>query len=178
MTGVVALVGNPRPASKTAALATAVAAEVSAAQLPGVGRTLEVVDLSALGPAVLDPASAAADRALQRVCAASVLVVATPAYKATFTGLLKSFLDRLPPDGLVGVTAVPVAVAASQEDAATTEAALRALLDVLGAQVVPTSLVLLDAVLREPEGAERVVTAYVRDQLHGPGVRHRAESSA
>ena len=165
MSGIVALVGNPRPGSRTAGLAALVAAEAAGAGLPELGRTLEVVDLSTLGPKVLDPGSDEAPAALERVRAARLLIVATPAYKATYTGLLKAFLDRLPPEGLAGTYAVPVAVAASQADAEPTEAALRTLLAVLGARVAPRSLVLVDAVLREPDGAAAAAAAYVRDAL-------------
>jgi FMN reductase len=37
-----------------------------------------------------------------------VLVVASPTYKATYSGLLKAFLDRLATGSLAGKTAVPV----------------------------------------------------------------------
>ncbi|NHC45065.1 hypothetical protein [Motilibacter aurantiacus] len=45
----------------------------------------------------------------------------------------------------------------------------------VGGSVVPTSLVLLDTVLREPGGAEAAVAAYVRNELGGVGLRARAE---
>ena len=36
------------------------------------------------------------------------MIVASPTYKATYTGLLKLFLDRIAGGALAGVTAVPV----------------------------------------------------------------------
>ena len=48
----------------------------------------------------------------QQVSSADLLVVAQPTYKATYTGLLKLFLDQLPGDGLRGVTAVPLMLGA------------------------------------------------------------------
>ncbi|TDD63979.1 hypothetical protein E1262_29575 [Jiangella aurantiaca] len=40
-------------------------------------------------------------------------LLATPTYKARYTGLLKAFLDRLPGGALRGTVAVPVTVAAA-----------------------------------------------------------------
>ena len=53
-----------------------------------------VVELAELGPALLgwgDPAVEAAKRA---VAGADLVVFASPTYKATYTGLLKLFLDQ------------------------------------------------------------------------------------
>jgi FMN reductase len=43
-----------------------------------------------------------------RVASSDLAVFASPTYKATYTGLLKAFLDRYPANGLAGVTAIPV----------------------------------------------------------------------
>jgi NAD(P)H-dependent FMN reductase len=51
--------------------------------------------MAQLGPRVLDPADDDAGAATDRVRRADVLVVASPTYKATYSGLLKAFLDRL-----------------------------------------------------------------------------------
>ena len=42
------------------------------------------------------------------VAESDLVVFASPTYKATYTGLLKAFLDRYPANGLAGVTAIPV----------------------------------------------------------------------
>ena len=42
------------------------------------------------------------------VAAADVVVVASPTYKAAYTGMLKAFLDRYGNNGLAGTVAVPV----------------------------------------------------------------------
>jgi FMN reductase len=54
---------------------------------------------------------------IARVAASRLLVVASPTYKATCTGLLKAFLDRFPHQGLAGVTAVPLMLGASHAHA-------------------------------------------------------------
>ena len=62
---------------------------------------------------------------------------ATPVYKASYTGLLKAFLDLYGPGGLAGVVAVPVVVSGNPAHALVGEVHLRPLLVELGA-VVPT----------------------------------------
>lgn len=91
-TQILDLVGNPRPESRTHALARTLAAEL-ARVIPG-SETSEV-DLARLGPAVLDSNESEVAAVVERVLAADVLVVASPTYKATYSGLLTGFLDRL-----------------------------------------------------------------------------------
>src|SRR5262245_59095539 len=49
------------------------------------------------------------DAVLDALLAADLVVVATPIYRATYSGLLKVFLDLLPNAGLAGKVAVPIA---------------------------------------------------------------------
>jgi len=77
-----------------------------------------------------------ADRYRATVAGAALAVVATPVYKASYTGLLKAFFDRFPSGGLSGVIAIPVVVSASPTHSFVAEHVLRPLLVELGA-VVP-----------------------------------------
>lgn len=49
-----------------------------------------------------------------RVAEASAVVIATPVYKAAYSGILKAFLDLLPQDGLAGKLVLPLATGGSQ----------------------------------------------------------------
>jgi FMN reductase len=40
----------------------------------------------------------------------NVIVILTPIYKASFTGVLKTYLDLLPQNGLEGKTILPIAI--------------------------------------------------------------------
>jgi FMN reductase len=93
-----------------------------------------------------------------RVRAATVLVVATPTYKGSYTGVLKVFLDGLPPRGLAAVVAVPVTVGADRAQAGQSERHLRALLAELGAEVRP-GLAVTESDLADPGLAEDFVAA-------------------
>src|SRR5262245_13055297 len=58
-------------------------------------------------------AAPAVDAALEAVVAADLLLVATPIYRATYSGLLKVFFDLLPADALAGSVAIPIGVGGS-----------------------------------------------------------------
>lgn len=132
---VIALVGNPRPGSRTRWVAERVADRV-AAHLPGPPEP-RTVDLADLAPRILVPGDVEVDRARRAVAGARVAVVATPVYKASYTGLLKAFLDGYGPDGLADVVVVPVVVTGSPRHALAGEVHLRPVLAELGT-VTPT----------------------------------------
>lgn len=135
---VVVLVGNPRPASRTHAVA------VQAARALAPEATPDVVDLTGLAPVLLGShASAAVEDAVERVTSAGLLVVASPTYKGTYTGLLKVFLDRV--RSLEGVTALPLLVMGSPRHALAVEVYLRPLLVELGATVPSPGLAVVEA---------------------------------
>jgi FMN reductase len=144
---VVTLSGNPRPGSRTQQLGERVADRV-AARLDA--RT-ELVDLAPLAGDLFAPASPALEQALTTAAAASVLVVATPTYKATYTGLLKAFLDRYGAGGLAGVVAVPVQVAGNPVHLAAADLHLRPLLTELGARVPTRPVLATEAQLEEAD---------------------------
>ena len=145
------VVGNPRPGSRTLAAALHVARELTGAE-PDL-----VVDLARLGGALLDgdsPDGGAAGVAglVREVADADLVVFASPTYKATYSGLLKVFLDRFAPGhgtGLRGV-AVPVMLGASPHHALAPELLLRPVLTEIGGTVVTPGLYLVDAQHDDP----------------------------
>lgn len=130
MSSIVVLVGNPQPASRTRLVAEEVAHQLAARSGADVEPT---IDLAELADRLFRFPDADIDALLQRVAAADVLVVASPTYKATYTGLLKAFLDRYGADALAGVTAVPLLTIGGPAHALAVEHALRPLLVELGA---------------------------------------------
>ncbi|WP_322785368.1 NADPH-dependent FMN reductase [Cellulosimicrobium cellulans] len=131
---VLAVSGNPRPGSRTLGAAETVARRV--ADLLGTA-DVATVDLASLAGEVLAADHPAADAAREQLARATVAVVATPVYKASYTGLLKAFLDLYGPDGLAGVVVVPLVVSGNPAHALVGEVHLRPVLVELGA-VVPT----------------------------------------
>ncbi|MEV1174967.1 NADPH-dependent FMN reductase [Nonomuraea sp. NPDC049784] len=148
---IVTLVGNPRPGSRTLAVATS-AAQAVGGRLGASSGAYEVVDLSGPGPHLLSPDKHPdVGAALELVTGASVLVVASPTYKGTYTGLLKSLLDRLPPDALAGKAALPLLVMGDHKHSLAVEVHLRPLLVELGAFVPTPGLAVLESQIPQLE---------------------------
>ena len=140
----VVVVGNPKPASRTFVAATFVARELTGAE-PDL-----VVDLATLGPALLDWSSEEVAALVAAVGDADLVVVATPTYKGTYTGLLKLFLDRFAGGtGLRGV-AVPLMLGGSPAHALAPELSLRPVLTEIGATVPGRGLFVVDAEYDDP----------------------------
>ena len=125
------VVGNPKPGSRTLKVAMAVAEQLQG--LGGGSADLLVVDLAEHAAELFDPASATIAGLLDSVGACEVVVVASPTYKATYTGLLKSFLDRYGNDALARTVCIPVMTGAAPIHALAPEVHLRPLLVELGA---------------------------------------------
>ena len=147
-----AVVGNPKVASRTLDVAMEVSRQIAAwleseGQATGVG----AIDIAELSAGLLDWQSAPVAAALERVQSADLLIVASPVYKATFTGLLKIFLDRVPMEGLGGLPAVPVMVAAAPGHGLAVDAYLRPLLVEIGASCPTRAVFLLESQLPEAE---------------------------
>ncbi len=140
----VTLIGNPKPESRTAAVALDATRAVIAAV--GAEAQHQTVDLSGLACRLLLPqASAAIEDAAECVLAADVLVVASPVYQGSYSGLLKVFLDRLGHRALSPVIALPVLVMKHPEHALAVEVHLRPLLVELGAAVPTPGLAVLES---------------------------------
>lgn len=170
---VVALIGNPRAGSRTHTVAIH-AAETIARHIGRTGE-IEVVDLGALGGALLSPvASAGVEAARELVTDADILVVASPTYKGTYTGLLKAFLDHLPPDALAGTVALPLLVMGAARHALAVEVHLRPLLVELGATVPTPGLALLESELPDLGEILDRWAARVAPQITGAAVREGA----
>ena len=132
MSRIVVVSGNPRPGSRTSALAIAVG-EAIAGRTGGFPPT--VIEVGELGPGLLTPGDEATAAAVALLREAEILVVATPTYKGSYTGVLKVLLDQLPAQALAGKRAVPVVTAGVAPQAAAAEGLLRQLLTELGADV-------------------------------------------
>jgi FMN reductase len=163
MSGVVVVSGNPRTESHTAVLAGALGTRV--AELLDAAPP-EVIDLADFGQIRLVPDDPAVGAALDTVRDADLLVVATPAQKGSYTGVMKDFLDMLRTDGLAArpVLTMVTSAAAAQSEAA--DAALRTMLSELGAQPVGPGLTATETQLTDPAGTIDGYLDGVRDALH------------
>jgi FMN reductase len=145
--------GNPRPGSRTLKLAVAVGEALS--ETP-----ISVIDVGELGAGLLTEGHEGTAAAVAALHEASLLVIATPTYKGSYTGILKVLLDNLPAGALAGKTAVPVVTAGIQPQADAAAGHLTALLSELGATLGP------------------VVTATEAELADIPAIARRAAAAA
>jgi FMN reductase len=147
---IVNIVGSPSADSKTLALTDNVGAILSAQGFEW--RTINVRDLPAedlLWGRADSPLLSEAFALLER---ARGVVVATPVYKAAYTGVLKSFLDLLPQFGLRGKIVLPLVTGGTIAHVLALDYALRPVLSSLGAMHVVAGLFILDKLLQRREG--------------------------
>ena len=149
MSRTVVIVGNPKAASRTRVLAEEVVAQV-AARAGWTDNGVDVIDLADHTGGLFDWSSADIAALVERVLAADLLVVASPTYKATYTGLLKVFLERFGRDQLAGVPAVAVMTGGRDTHALAVEHALRPLLVEIGASVPTRGLYVVESELEDP----------------------------
>jgi FMN reductase len=137
------VVGNPKPKSRTYEAAVHVLAELTGRE-PSVA--IDVVDL---GPGLLGWGDAAVAAAVESVKALDLIVVASPTYKATYTGLLKLFLDQFGAGSLGGAIAIPLMLGAGPAHALAPELSLKPVLVEIGASTPTRALYLLDSDWKE-----------------------------
>lgn len=101
---------------------------------------VHVRDLPAQALLHADLEDAGVQRAIQAVASAQAIVIATPIYKASYSGVLKAFLDLLPQDGLAGKVVLPIATGGTQSHMLALDYALRPVLHALAAKQVLTSI--------------------------------------
>ncbi len=139
---IVALSGSPSANSRSAALLRHVLA-----RFDGAHAAHEIV-LRDLPPAALlraDFDDPAIRHACAQVAAARLVLIATPIYKAAYSGLLKTFLDLLPQDGLRGKTVLAIGTGGSVAHLLALEYTLKPVLAALGARHVLDTVYAVDA---------------------------------
>jgi FMN reductase len=147
------VVGNPKPASRTFQ-----AAVYLAEQLTGVTPGL-TIDLAAFGSGLLDWSDTEVGDAVEAVRGLDLVVFASPTYKASYTGLLKVFLDRFPSNGLDGVVAVPLMLGAGPGHQLAPEVFLKPVLAELGAVLPSRALYVVDSAYEDPAAYEAWLAA-------------------
>jgi FMN reductase len=127
----VAINGSHSAASSTHALAAL------AVELHGSGLVVDVVTLDPAGLIGTAP-SDDVQAVLTAIAEASILVLVTPIYRATYSGLLKVLFDQLPAAALAGKVAVLAATAGGPAHYLALDTGGRALVASLDGWTVPT----------------------------------------
>jgi FMN reductase len=135
---VLLLGGSPSPQSSCSRLLQHIGDKLA---LQGQRATrVEVRDLPPQALLRADSGSPELARALALLRQADAVVVATPVYKAAYSGLLKLFLDLLPQDGLAGKLVLPLGTAGSQSHMLALDYALRPVLASMAARFILPSI--------------------------------------
>ncbi|MEZ5408313.1 MAG: NAD(P)H-dependent oxidoreductase [Acidimicrobiales bacterium] len=143
---VVVIIGNPSPGGRTSRTGAAVGAAIAAARGEG---EAEVIELATIAGGLFEWGNPAVAELTAKVAAADVIVATSPTFKATYSGLLKAFLDNYGNDALAGCRAVPVMLGAAPQHALAPEVHLRPLLVELGASVPTRGLYVLESQVDE-----------------------------
>jgi FMN reductase len=140
VSSIVALAGSPSTESRTVALLRHIATNLDDHDV----RVIPVRALPAEALLSADATDPAISEVVGQVADADGLIVASPVYKAAYSGVLKTFLDLLPPAALAGKAVLPVLTGAAPVHALAVDYALRPVLAALGARHVVTGLFLID----------------------------------
>lgn len=158
------VVGNPKANSRTRQVA-----EDAVRAVYGDGAEVSVVELADYAAALFDWGSEEVTEVTANVGKSDVIVIASPTYKATYTGLLKAFLDRYGAGELADSTALLIMTGGDLTHALAADHTLRPLMVELGA-AMPTKAfyALMDGSPVEPqveawaESAKRSLAAAAR----------------
>ena len=157
---VIGVCGNPSPGSRTLSLTAEVLASLTGATGPLPAADTQLLDLSALGGKVLAWGDPEADATRDLVRGAALVVVSTPVYKGSLTGLLKGFLDGFDLGELAGTLAVPVTVAAAPFHALAGPTHLEPVLREIGFLVPGGTLHVPDKSLSDPGQRADLISAW------------------
>ncbi|MDR7336045.1 NADPH-dependent FMN reductase [Roseateles asaccharophilus] len=154
---ILSISGSPSERSRSAWLT-----QFALTRLEGVAtgsRSISVRELPATALLVADTQHVDIAEAIAAVAQADVVVIGTPIYKAAYSGLLKLFLDLLPPDALRGKTVLPLATGGSAAHLLALDYALKPVLSALGARHVLDAVFATDAQLQRHEAGGYVLEA-------------------
>jgi FMN reductase len=149
---IVLLGGSPSPNASTSRLLQHVGEKLALH-----GRRVTRIEARELDPYALltaDCREPGIARLLQLVAGADALVVATPVYKAAYSGLLKALLDLLPQEGLAGKLVLPLATGGSQSHMLALDYALRPVLASMAPRsILPSIYATADQLGRHADGS-------------------------
>jgi len=123
------------------------------------GGTLVLRDLPPAALLHADRQAPAVRDALVALAKAQLVIVATPIYKAAYSGLLKTFFDLLPEGALRGKTVLPLATGGTLAHLLALDYALKPVLGALGARDILDGVFATDAQLPAHEDSGGYVPA-------------------
>jgi len=173
---VLLIAGSPSAPSRSAALLEAVGERLVRRGIRVERLAVRELPASALLTAQWE--HPAIERAIAQIARAQAVVVATPIYKAAYSGVLKVFLDLLSQTALAGKAVLPLATGGSPHHMLAVDYALRPVLQSMSARHILPGVYATDAqITLTPEGAYQVHADLARrlddavDQLAFDGLK-------
>ncbi|MEH7098267.1 NADPH-dependent FMN reductase [Neobacillus vireti] len=134
----------------------------------GIGITPEIINVRQLPSEALIQAkfdSKEIIEANKKVENANIIVILTPVYKASFSGVLKTYLDLLPQSGLEGKTILPIAVGGTFGHLLMIDYSLKPVLSALGAAHILKGTFILDNQIKKLENNRYELDSEVKSRL-------------
>jgi FMN reductase len=151
---IVAVSGSLHSPSKTSALLTRITDAIGARRAVTTD-LIEISEVDGLGSALgRGPLPDAVQSAVSRIEAASFLIVATPVYRASYTGLFKHLFDLVGQQALEGTPVLLAATGGDQQHSLILEHELRPLFAFFGASTLPVGVYATAADFAEGAGSE------------------------
>ncbi|NEU32289.1 NADPH-dependent FMN reductase [bacterium LRH843] len=163
MANVVIISGSP---SKTTRLKGIVDYAVSTLNEKGFEvEQLDVVDIPAEDLIFANFNSEAIQTANKKVAEADAIVIASPVYKASFTGVLKTYLDLLPQTGLENKIVLPLMLGGTISHLLAIDYSLKPVLSALGAENIIKGVYTVDTCVVRNDNNEITIAQEALDRL-------------
>lgn len=163
MTKVTIINGSPTPGSRLTAM-IALTEEL----LVKAGLVVSQLNVGELPPEDLIHTkfeSEAIVKANALVAGADAVIVASPVYQASYTGVLKTFLDLVPQKGLAGKVVLPLFIGGSLAHLLSIDYALKPVLSVLGARYILGGVYTVDSQVARTEAGGFEIAEELRTRL-------------
>jgi FMN reductase len=110
--------------------------------------------------------SPAINHALTKVDQAQAVIVISPVYKASYTGVLKTFFDLIPEKGLSEKLILPIVSGGSIAHLLSLEYAFKPLFSILNSEEILTGVYLIDSEFTYKENELTFKDAEIQQRLH------------
>jgi len=163
MADILAIAGSPSSASRSTSVL-----EHSKASLKAQGLTVEMFTMRDIKPEDLVFAnfeSLELRYFIDLVEKAKGILIATPVYKATYTGILKALLDLLPQYAFTGKVMMPIATGGTITHLLSLEYSMKPLFAVLGATQIQRGVFIVDSQMQRLENGEILLDEDVEARL-------------
>ena len=155
MAKVVVINGSPTLTSRLSAVI-----ELSEQLLADAGFEVSRIDVASLPPEDLIHTKFESEHIVKAnglVAEADAVIVASPVYKASYTGVLKTFLDLVPMKGLAGKITLPLFIGGSLAHLLAIDYSLKPVLSALGARHILGGVYTVDSqVVRTEQGGMEI----------------------